>query len=63
MIDRSQFEELMLIPVSDTFLDIPEKSTALSDRKAVSLIKQIAHVQEANEIQQLDSFAMDKATA
>ena len=61
MIDRSQFEELMLAPVSGTFLDIPEKSAALSDQKTISLIRKIALVQETNEMLQLDPVAMDKA--
>lgn len=61
MIDRSQFEELMLAPVSGTFLDIPEKSAALSDQKTISLIRKIASVQETNEMLQLDPVAMDKA--
>lgn len=61
MIGRNQFEELMLVPAAGTFLDIPERRTALSDQKAVSLIRRIARVQEAEEMLQLDPDAMDRA--
>ena len=61
MIDRRQFEELMLTTVSGTFLDITEKSAALSDQKAISLIRKIGPVQETSEMLQLDPAAMDKA--
>ncbi len=63
LIGRSQFDELMRVPVTGTFLDIPEKSVSLSDQKAMSLIRQIAHIQEASEMLQLEPVAMDKAIA
>lgn len=63
IIDIGQFEELMCIPVSGTYLDIPEKSASLSDLKAITLIRKIARVQEANEMQQLDPDQMDRAVA
>lgn len=63
LIKRDQFEELMLAPVSGTFLDIPEKSKGLSDQKAISLVRRIAQVQEVDEMQRLDAEKMDRAIA
>jgi putative transposase len=61
IIDRSQYIELMSVPVSGTFLDLPPKSKQISDQKAISLIKKIVLIQEAHEMQQLDPGVMDKA--
>jgi putative transposase len=61
IIDKSQFIDLMRVPVSGTFMDLAPKSRQISDQKAVSLIKKTAPIQEAHEMQQLAPDTMDKA--
>ncbi len=61
LINREQFDELMRVPVSGAFLDIPEKPKGVSDTKAISLIRKVARVQEIGEMQQLEPDGMDRA--
>jgi hypothetical protein len=61
LVDRNRFVDLMRLPVSETFADMPVKNKPLSDRKADSLIRKGACIQEARSKQQLHPYAMDKA--
>ena len=63
LIDRSQFIELMSVPITGAFMDISEKTKGLSDQKAISLIRKVARVQEMGEMQQLEPDMMDRAIA
>ena len=60
-IDRSQFTELMRVPVSGTFPCLAPKGRQISDQKAASLIRKAASIREAHAIQQLAQDTMDKA--